>query len=417
MSAHPPATRTEGLRRLQDFVPRAGRDYAARRNHAPATGGYDNVSTLSPWLRHRLLTEAEVIEAVLARHSLQAAEKFVQEVFWRSYWKGWLELRPAVWDGYLRGLDAARNRLATEGGLRADWQAACTGDTGIDAFDHWARELVATGYLHNHARMWFASIWIFTLRLPWELGADFFLRHLLDGDPASNTLSWRWVGGLHTRGKTYLATADNIAKYTDGRFAPKGLARSAPPLEGAAPPPPRALPPAPDWAAAWASEPRTGVLLTEEDMAPGFLFAPGLRPAASARLAWPEGRSPLAVSGAVAGFARAGLSDATARWAGKLGAMNGHDAFGGDHPGAVADWAAQAGLRLVVTPHAPVGPVADLLTRLEPHLAKRGVTLIRARRPWDSRAWPHATHGFFRFRDAIPALIAAERGISAIPTP
>jgi deoxyribodipyrimidine photo-lyase len=65
------------------------------------------------------------------------------------------------------------------------------------------QELVETGYLHNHARMWFASIWIFTLRLPWELGADFFLRHLLDGDAASNTLSWRWVAGLHTKGKHY----------------------------------------------------------------------------------------------------------------------------------------------------------------------------------------------------------------------
>ena len=61
--------------------------------------------------------------------------------------------------------------------------------TGIEGFDDWARELVDTGYMHNHARMWFASIWIFTLRLPWALGADFFLRHLLDADAASNTLS------------------------------------------------------------------------------------------------------------------------------------------------------------------------------------------------------------------------------------
>ena len=68
---------------------------------------------------------------------------------------------------------------------------------------------------------------IFTLRLPWQLGADFFLRHLVDADPASNTLSWRWTAGLQTRGKTYLATAGNIARYTDGRFQPKGLARCA----------------------------------------------------------------------------------------------------------------------------------------------------------------------------------------------
>jgi deoxyribodipyrimidine photo-lyase len=329
-----------------------------------------------------------------------------------------MELRPAVWADYLRRLDAARNRLATEGGLRADWQAACQGDTGIDAFDHWARELAETGYLHNHARMWFASIWIFTLRLPWELGADFFLRHLLDGDPASNTLSWRWVGGLQTRGKTYLATADNISAYTGGRFAPKGLARSAVPLEGSPAPAPRALPAAADWQAAWASEPRTGVLLTEEDLSPGYIFAPGLKAMASALLAWPEGRSPLAISEAVGTFTRAAHEDAATRWAERLGPLGGHRSdedmpspFGADNLAALVDWAQGAGLRQIVTPHAPNGPIATLLARLDPLLTAQGIALIRARRDWDSRAWPHATHGFFRFREAIPALIAAERGI------
>ena len=82
--------------------------------------------------------------------------------------------------------------------------------------------------------MWFASIWVFTLGLPWQLGADLFYRHLIDGDPASNTLSWRWVCGLHTRGKTYLARVSNILNYTDNRFSPHGqLAISAPPLSEA----------------------------------------------------------------------------------------------------------------------------------------------------------------------------------------
>ena len=75
--------------------------------------------------------------------------------------------------------------------------------------------------MHNHARLWFASIWIFTLKLPWELGAAFFLEHLHDGDPASNTLSWRWVAGLHTKGKNYVASADNIEKFTDGKVTGK----------------------------------------------------------------------------------------------------------------------------------------------------------------------------------------------------
>lgn len=79
--------------------------------------------------------------------------------------------------------------------------------------------------------MWFASIWIFTLGLPWALGADFFMRHLIDGDPASNTLSWRWVAGLHTRGKAYAARAENISRYTDGRYNPSGLNESPVALE------------------------------------------------------------------------------------------------------------------------------------------------------------------------------------------
>ena len=230
------ATRTQALTRLQRFLPLAGRDYGARRNFDCPQQGHPHVSTLSPYIRHRLITEAEVLEAVLARHSLMAAEKFVQEVFWRSYWKGWLELRPSVWHDYRAGLD----RALTDPAL-ADRLARAEGaQTGIDCFDAWMAELTATGYLHNHARMWAASIWIFTLRLPWEAGADLFLRHLLDGDPASNTLSWRWVAGLQTPGKHYVATADDIARYTKGRFSPKALVTDPAPLSGPPPTAPRA---------------------------------------------------------------------------------------------------------------------------------------------------------------------------------
>ena len=82
--------------------------------------------------------------------------------------------------------------------------------TGIKCFDHWTEELVETGYLHNHARMWYASIWVFTLRKSWASGANLFRDHLIDWCPASNTLGWRWVAGLQTRGKIYVAKADNI---------------------------------------------------------------------------------------------------------------------------------------------------------------------------------------------------------------
>nr|WP_237072637.1 FAD-binding domain-containing protein [Pseudaestuariivita rosea] len=392
------------MEKLNDFLPKAGRDYAAKRNYDLGDQGHPHVSGLSPYLRHRLVTEEEVLQAILGRFSLSTAEKFVQEVYWRTYWKGWLELRPQVWRDYQMGLQAALNRVQTESGLRRDWEAACRGETGIDCFDHWAQELRRTGYLHNHARMWFASIWIFTLRLPWELGADFFLRHLLDGDPASNTLGWRWVGGLQTIGKTYLARADNIERYTEGRFRPQGLAQQAAPLPDA-PHPPRMAAPEP---AAWQMTDRTGVLLTEEDLSPGYLLNGQKRPKATAVLLSVQGRSPLTVSDGVTAFARGAIDDAVARYGDKLGDVR-FLAAGSD----VAVWAAENGLDQIVTPYAPVGPAADAVAQLEADLTSKQIALIRALRNYDAHCWPHATHGFFKFKEKIPKFLADLKGIRA----
>ena len=228
-------TRAAGLARLAGFQPRMGR-YGGVRTHDLGPGDRGNVSMMSPWLRRRLVTEREAVEAALARFAPSTVEKFVQEVIWRTYFKGWLEHRPSVWTDYAAGVP--RDLEALDGAAARRLAEAEAGATGIAPFDAWARELVETGYLHNHARMWFASIWIFTLGLPWRLGARFFLRHLLDGDPASNTCSWRWVAGLHTPGKTYVARSSNIVKYTGGRFeGVRGLAKDPAPLdEGGLPP-------------------------------------------------------------------------------------------------------------------------------------------------------------------------------------
>ncbi|MBH5321883.1 FAD-binding domain-containing protein [Aurantiacibacter sediminis] len=227
-------TREAGLTRLEAFLPNAGAYYERTRNH---DHGLDrmNVSQLSPWLHAALLAEREVLERTLENHSRSNADKFVSEVFWRIYFKGYLEQRPTIWRAFCEKRGDALADLANNSGRAKAYAEATEGRTGIAAFDHWARELVETGYLHNHARMWFASIWIFTLKLDWVLGADFFLRHLMDGDAASNTLSWRWVGGLHTKGKTYQARADNIERYTsehpDGPFAAEGISDEAEALE------------------------------------------------------------------------------------------------------------------------------------------------------------------------------------------
>ena len=401
---HFPPNRSEALARLARFVPKAGRAYASQRNHDFGAGKHTAVSTLSPYLRHRLVTEEEVLQAVLGRHSLQAAQKFIQEVFWRTYWKGWLEMRPSVWTAYQAGLMRQRDALATQAGLRDTWEAACLGRTGIACFDAWARELAETGYLHNHARMWFASIWIFTLRLPWELGADFFLRHLLDGDPASNTLSWRWVAGLQTRGKNYMARPSNIATYTDGRFcpAPGDLAADPAPLDGPEHPP-RMAPPQDR---PFDPTRRSVLVLHAEDLAPGYLFDRGLAPVATAIVTGTEGLTPFQVSPAVIDFKGAALEDAVARWSNRLGPVQTtlRDAQ------ALADWARSLKAEQIVAPYAPVGPVAAMLDALE---AGADVPVIRPLRAYDAEAWPHASAGFFKFKDKIPRLLGSMKGLRA----
>jgi len=401
MVERPEPTREAGLARLDDFIPHAGRDYARTRNFDFGTEQRDNVSMLSPWLRHRLVLEEEVIARTLARHSLSAAEKFVQEIVWRTYFKGFLEQRPSIWRAYRRDVAAQAERLEAEPRLRADYDAAVEGRTGINCFDAWARELVETGYLHNHARMWFASIWAFTLQLPWALGADFFYRHLLDGDPASNTLGWRWVGGLHTRGKTYLARADNIAKFTDGRFNPAGqLAKSAPPLAED-----EEHPLVPLCAPAAASPRCAGLLITEDDCTPETLDLPA-PPAALLALTATEARSPLPVSGAVRDFARGAVADAMAR-AHAVEGVAAEQASGADWSAILLDWARANDLDAIMTAHAPVGPVAERLAGARDALSEAGITLIQLRRDWDAAAWPHATRGFFKVKARIPALLSA----------
>ena len=393
----PAPTRDAALARLDDFVPKAGRAYATGRNHD--LPGHPHVSGLSPYIRHRLISEEEVLQATLAAHSFKSAEKFIQEVYWRTYWKGWLEMRPSVWATYRAGLTRALDRVHSESGLRADWEAACRGETGIAPFDHWAQELAATGYLHNHARMWFASIWIFTLRLPWELGADFFLRHLLDGDPASNTLGWRWVAGLQTPGKVYAARSSNITKFTDGRFGGiHGLAQDPAPVDGAPNPPRGDLPPTD-------TLPRTGrigLLITEEDMTPGWLLDAGLAPDAIALVQTTSARSPLHVAQGVHDFVSAALDDTATR----LGGAERLDGTDG-----IADWAAREGLDHIVTPWLPTGPTPDAL---RPALAETGLPLHQIRRAYDSSAWPYATAGFFKFKDKIPKLIGQLGGLLAV---
>ncbi len=386
-----PATRRAALETLASFVPHAGHAYASGRNMDYGPGHPATVSRLSPCLRYRLITEQETVVQVLRHHSLASAEKFVQEVLWRTYWKGWLEMRPAVWQRFLDERDRQRASLHDHRALAE----AERGMTGLEGFDDWAHELVRTGYLHNHARMWFASIWIFTLRLPWALGADFFLRHLIDADPASNTLSWRWVAGLQTIGKTYLATTDNIARFTNGRFAPKGLATEPIVLSEPPVPSPSALPAV---KALPLDEPSL-LLVTHDDLNPETLF-PQMRQFTAALVAdcpglsWGEGARHF-VSGA---------AEEAAMRVGSHFACPAQVSRGLDRD-TLAAQAKAAGVRRIVTAYAPVGPVADALRQVTPLLAEENITLSQVRRSWDDKFWPHARKGFFAFKDQIPGIL------------
>ncbi len=408
-------TRAAALARLETFVPRMGRDYAAGRNADPGPGERRDVSELSPHIRHRLITEEEVLHACLAHHTPSAAFKFVQEVFWRSYWKGYLELRPRMWADYKAAVARADPAVAAD---------AMAGRTGIACFDAWVAELKTEGYLHNHVRMWFASIWIFTLRLPWVLGAEFFLAHLKDADAASNTLSWRWVAGIQTPGRNYLARAANIARHTDGRFNPVGeLDEKARPLTEPGPPPPGGLPPADPTPAG-----RVALLLHEDDLS---FWPEGCEVVGVGGICFPQARSIFGASPVAESFTvgavedgvrraamRVGISSVGHRREGRRGSPGSADAASvriaagaarpGERPAAaatmlepegVAEWARALGVTDVVMPWSPVGWTADHLAGLP------GIRLHRLRREWDGACWPLARAGFFGFGKKIPGLL------------
>ena len=203
-------TRKEALDAMERYIENNISDYTAKRNFDFGPQNRKNISCLSPYITHRLISEYEVAKKTLSKYPYQKVEKFIQEIFWRVYWKGWLELRPKVWTDFVEDTKNIENTK--------EYEKAINGETNIDCFNDWVKELKENNYLHNHTRMWFASIWIFTLKLPWQKGAEFFLRELYDGDAASNTLSWRWVAGIQTKGKNYIAQNWNINKFTNNKY-------------------------------------------------------------------------------------------------------------------------------------------------------------------------------------------------------
>lgn len=419
-------SRESGLSLLDRFLDRIPH-YRDKRNFD--SPGNQFVSGLSPYIRYRLVREREVIARVLQRHSYEDSAKFIEEVAWRTYWKGYLEMHPTIWTDYLRQagkLSASMNELDRE-----RWQRAIDGKTGLDCFDHWAKQIRSSGWLHNHARMWFASIWIFTLRLPWELGAAFFMEHLLDADPASNTLSWRWVAGLHTKGKRYIARASNIEQFTGGQFNPAGQLNEDPdPLPVA--PAHRQVPLSRvDVLSAYAfpslSESPAGLLVCPDELSPeqGPLrespFSSYCVFNASDLMDVTQA-SPVVrefINGAVEDAARRTASHWSARVIhhegsvarckgeaapGNVGCMEEprvHTGYVDEWIPSVVTWARNENLKSVWMVQPTVGPWKDASTNLRSALRKANIKLFEYRNEWDGVHWPHAGAGFFNFRKGL----------------
>ena len=193
-----------------DFLENKITNYEKLRNFDYGPTNKSSVSKLSPYISHRVLLEYELLKIVKKKYQSQKINKFVEEIYWRIYWKGWMENRPKVWCNFI-----------SEKNYEYDFETyekAINGNSELDFLNSWVNELKTHNYLHNHTRMWFASTWIFNLGLPWQLGASFFFEHLYDGDAASNLLSWRWVAGLQTKGKQYLFSPANLRKFSNNRF-------------------------------------------------------------------------------------------------------------------------------------------------------------------------------------------------------
>lgn len=392
-----PSSRFATLGQLGEFISIAPL-YARDRNQVKPKHPW--VSRLSPAIRHRLITEQEVISSVLSVHPFERVEKFIQEVAWRRYWKSWLALHPEVWSDYLKTVAETTGETAVS---RVE-----NSQSGNVVIDYFANELVTSGYLHNHARMWFAAWWVHEARLPWQSGAAFFYRHLLDGDPASNTLSWRWVAGLQTPGKTYLARRSNLEKY----LAPELLAILSDGL--AVFENPQALQPR------TASEPqsassgfpvddlkllgRTGLWIHEEDLS--VEKSPLGQQSFAAIIAtadvdtWERYRFPASKRLWITDALNDSATRAELHW--KSTATRETRA---PHSDALLRWVKLENLQQVAAIRPQVGPLNDSIPALCDTLAQAGVRLILISRPEDSDIRHFATGGFFQFWDRLRKML------------
>lgn len=416
MMEYPP-TRAAALARWAEFLELAPR-YGAERNRV--LPGHPFVSRLSGALRHRLVLESELIESLLRRHRFDIVQKLVQELVWRGYWKSWLERRPSVWSDWCATRVVVRDQLDVATRQRLSRIEAGEGDVAV--MNRFACELVTTGYLHNHARMWFASYWVHVERLPWELGAEFFLRHLQDGDAASNTLSWRWVAGLHTPGKRYFVRRSNLVRYCDPALLQDatGLERlddarvaaleSTLPIPVVAHPSPGSVQ-AGDRTADLIVPRRIGLWLHDEDARLECSPLAALRPVAGLIDAGESGAAAFGYGEARRRFTAEALADAAARTQ-QFFSARGPFMLQSCDPGqslasSLIEFARRHRLEVIAGMHPAVGPLADLLPTLRAALREAGIDLRLMRRADDTRFASAAGGGFFSYWSRVERVLRA----------
>ena len=391
-------TREAGLKRLKEFAPLAGETYSNERNFDFSSTKKNSVSALSPWIKHRLITEEEVLIEILKYHSPHSAMKFIQEVFWRGYFKGWLEQHPTVWSHHNEKLIKEYTKLENNKFIKENYMSAINGETGIECFDFWCEQLKSTGYLHNHVRMWFASIWVFTLKLPMELGADFFMLHLIDADAASNTLSWRWVSGLHTKGKAYAARASNIEKFTNGQFNPSGqLVEDISPLTENIDHPLVSLPQLDK------SIQKDAVLLvTEEDCSPETSLETKDLEVKILPL-YLEKKYPrwIEPNNSVRFFSNTAVQN-TCQRLGQLGVEKIDKTKWTD---TILEASDRLGTKNIIIPKVPVGAVKSKLRKVKKNLAEHDIYIYEHYKNYDMYTWQHASKGFFKLKKQIPNIL------------
>ena len=196
---------------------KGGREAAQARMDSVKLDDYDrfrnyidgNVTMLSPYISHGIVSNQDLKILVRSIRRNAAQEKFLQQVAWREFWSLVAQKHPQwLWN------DVEQYKT---GFVSADYSNTLpddieTASTGVRVVDYFCKQLIETGYLHNHARMYVASYIVHWRRIKWQVGADWFLRHLIDADEASNNFSWQWIASTFSQ-KPYIFNLDNVQKY------------------------------------------------------------------------------------------------------------------------------------------------------------------------------------------------------------